>query len=86
MGAEFDYAKDPAKYAYGRLALDSSIQVAAAMAKAGLTGQGVRGKMKLRGFMRIIDEYNQERAYKTADDADEGLASVLARKYGGAWA
>jgi len=86
MSAEVDYAEDPAKYAYGRIARSDSIQVAAAMAKAGLTGQGVRGKMKLRGFNRILDEYNQERAYKTTKDADERLASFLARKYGGVWA
>ena len=86
MGAELDYAEDPSKYAYGRIAHSNSIQMAAAMAKAGLTGQGIRGKMKLRGFMRIVDEYNQERAYKTTKDADERLASFLARKYGGVWA
>jgi hypothetical protein len=60
-------------------------QVAAAMARGGITGRGIYGQLAEKAFDRYLDRFDTEMA--TTPYADRrGLAAWLAQEVGGRWA
>ena len=70
---------------YRDVAQNFEYQKSAAMAVAGITGMGIFGGLRLKGFNRLINQYNYEMSMEKDPNKYVGLAAWLSRIKGSPW-